>query len=448
MSIIADLFSLVGPTPPPAPQGERADAAGFAGMLDAAGERPRGLMGLGRRLAEQNQAEIARLDDDGTVGGGEPLINPGLLTGVIAKPDTPQINPGPGGDAKSGDPLINPGVGAGKGAEPLINPGVQTKSDAPLINPGVEAKDGQPLINPGETLAKDGAQVLPGETPAPAPGVADGVLEVLAQTGQAVRADAAAAAVRQAVGRAPEVAATPQTAEAVVADLEIETPAVEAAPAPAASASTATATGASASTTSQAGPVEQAAARPEAERAADPAPAVEGDVGPAEVEAAVVPAAAETGAPAAVRADATPVHRMAADAIAQISAQIIRRLEGRATRFDIELNPVELGKVEVRLDIDAEGRLQARLAFDNPAAAADLRGRVDDLRRDLEQAGFQLSDDAFSFADREGARERREDLTEGLMRSFARSAETSDEADLAAQPALRAMARLGLDVRV
>ena len=462
MSIIADLFSLVGPTPPPAPQGERADAAGFAGMLDAAGERPRGLMGLGRRLAEQSRAETARMDDNGPLVGGEPLINPGLLTGVTVKPDTPQINPGEAGDTKSGDPLINPGVAAGKGAEPLINPGVQTKADGPLINPGAPSKsDGalvnpglgtktdQPLVNPGEAVAKDGAQILPGETPTP--GVADGVLEALAQTGQAVRADAAAAAVRQAVGRAPEVSAPPQTAEAVMADLEIEAPAVEAASTPAgaaASASSATATGASASTSAQAGPVEQAAARPEAERAADVAPALEGDVSLAEAEAAALPATAEAGAPASVRVDATPVHRMAADAIAQISAQIIRRLEGRATRFDIELNPVELGKVEVRLDIDAEGRLAARLAFDNPAAAADLRGRVDDLRRDLEQAGFQLSEDAFSFADREGARERREDLTEGLMRSFARSAETSDEADLAAQPALRAMARLGLDVRV
>lgn len=454
MSIIADLLSLAGQTPTPAASGERPDAAGFAGMLGAAGERPRGLMGLGRRLAEQAQAETARLDDGTPVVGVEPWILPGLLTTEI-KPTAPQINPGPDPEIKPAEPLVNPGVVADKGDGPLINPGVQGKVDGALINPGSGIKDGQPLVNPGEAVAKDGVQILPGEAPPPAPVVAEGVLEVLALAGQAVRADAAAAAVRQAVGRAPETSTTPQTVEAVSTDVEIETPVLETAPAvaPASTASVSAASagagGASATSSAQAGPVEQAAARPEAERTSvEAAPANDVDLALAEAEVAPLPGTTERGAPVAARVEAAPPLRIAADAIAQISAQIIRRLEGRSTRFDIELNPHDLGKVDVRLDIDAEGRLAARLAFDNPAAALDLRGRVDELRRDLEQAGFQLSEDAFSFADREGARERREGLADDLIRSFARSAEASDEADLAAQPALRVLSRLGLDMRV
>ena len=73
----------------------------------------------------------------------------------------------------------------------------------------------------------------------------------------------------------------------------------------------------------------------------------------------------------------------------QIAAQILRKLDGRSTRFEMALLPEELGRVDVKLDIDSEGRVAARLAFDNPAAATDLRGRADELRRQLQDAGFQ-----------------------------------------------------------
>ena len=89
------------------------------------------------------------------------------------------------------------------------------------------------------------------------------------------------------------------------------------------------------------------------------------------------------------------------EATVQIAAQIQRRLEGRSTRFEMALTPDELGRVDVRLDIDTEGRLAARLAFDNPAAATDLRGRADELRRQLEAAGFQMADDALEFTGRD-----------------------------------------------
>ncbi len=93
--------------------------------------------------------------------------------------------------------------------------------------------------------------------------------------------------------------------------------------------------------------------------------------------------------------------RVAIETTAQIAAQIVRRLEGRSTRFDMVLTPEHLGRVDVKLDIDSEGRLAARLAFDNPAAATDLRGRADELRRQLQDAGFQLAHDALDFSERE-----------------------------------------------
>jgi|GEM_PF-208830 len=86
---------------------------------------------------------------------------------------------------------------------------------------------------------------------------------------------------------------------------------------------------------------------------------------------------------------------------AQIAAQIARKLDGRSTRFDMVLTPEDLGRVDVSLEIDTDGQLAARLAFDNPAAAADLRGRADELRRQLQDAGFQVSSDALDFSHRD-----------------------------------------------
>ncbi|GAA0652961.1 flagellar hook-length control protein FliK [Brevundimonas lenta] len=128
--------------------------------------------------------------------------------------------------------------------------------------------------------------------------------------------------------------------------------------------------------------------------------------------------------------------RVAVEATAQIAAQIVRKLEGRSTTFEMALTPDELGRVDVKLDIDSDGRLTARLAFDNPLAATDLRGRAEDLRRQLEQAGFQLADNALEFAERDNSSSAFDRGHDGRNqgRAFANASRVNAEAD-AAPPA-------------
>lgn len=164
----------------------------------------------------------------------------------------------------------------------------------------------------------------------------------------------------------------------------------------------------------------------------------------------------QDGAPSVIREASTPAHlvsRTAVEATAQIAAQIFRKLDGRSTRFEMALLPEELGRVDVKLDIDSEGRVAARLAFDNPAAAADLRGRADELRRQLEQAGLQLADDAFEFAERDSgssAFDRGDDPRHGSGRAFTAAARLHAEAD--AVPAARwtslSLTPAGVDLKV
>lgn len=124
--------------------------------------------------------------------------------------------------------------------------------------------------------------------------------------------------------------------------------------------------------------------------------------------------------------------RAGVETTAMLSAQIVRRLEARSTRFDMVLTPAHLGRVDVRMEVDSDGQLTARLAFDNPAAAAELRGRADELRRQLEAAGFQISDNSLEFAERDGGR--RDHPFDRRDRAFSGAGRLADTADAVSAP--------------
>ena len=120
--------------------------------------------------------------------------------------------------------------------------------------------------------------------------------------------------------------------------------------------------------------------------------------------ASPAPVDAQSAQQAAVSSHAqglSTLSRATVETTAQLAAQIARKLEGRSTRFDMVLTPEDLGRVDVSLEIGKDGQLSARLAFDNPAAAADLKGRADELRRQLQEAGFQVAGDALDFSQRD-----------------------------------------------
>lgn len=120
--------------------------------------------------------------------------------------------------------------------------------------------------------------------------------------------------------------------------------------------------------------------------------------------------------------------RATVETTALIAAQIQNRLNGRSTRFEMALTPEGLGRVDVSIEIDSDGRMAARLAFDNPAAATELRGRADELRRQLEQAGLHLDGDALQFTERDPS-SRDRGFSGFDRRAFARASDLNDQAD-------------------
>ncbi len=146
------------------------------------------------------------------------------------------------------------------------------------------------------------------------------------------------------------------------------------------------------------------------------------------------------------------------ETVANLSAQILRKLDARSTRFDVQLDPLGLGMVDVRVEIGAHGKMTAALSFENPQAAQELKSRAGELQKALELAGFDLSGGmSFDVAGDQGRPSPgfmgdggREAGSAFRGRAFRAALDTAGEADLAASRplTLRRGVNAGLDVRI
>ncbi len=114
---------------------------------------------------------------------------------------------------------------------------------------------------------------------------------------------------------------------------------------------------------------------------------------PLPLEGRVTQASLQAGSSVPMSTPATAPH---------LAAEISRKFEGKSAQFDISLTPEGLGKVDVKITINARGEVSAAMKFDNPQAAAELKGRAAELQRALEQSGFSLSQEGISFTDGQG----------------------------------------------
>ena len=92
-----------------------------------------------------------------------------------------------------------------------------------------------------------------------------------------------------------------------------------------------------------------------------------------------------------------PAVRAGPTTIPALAAQMARQIDGRASRFDVQLSPAGLGQVTVSVEIGRQGQIRAAFAFEKPQTAAELKARSGELQSALEQAGFDLASGGLSF---------------------------------------------------
>jgi hypothetical protein len=90
-------------------------------------------------------------------------------------------------------------------------------------------------------------------------------------------------------------------------------------------------------------------------------------------------------------------------AVGRVPIEIgLRSLDG-SNQFEIRLSPEELGRVDVKLDIDKSGEVRAHLVVERPEALALLTRDRAQLERAFEQAGLRPGDGGIAFSLRDGS---------------------------------------------
>jgi flagellar hook-length control protein FliK len=113
-----------------------------------------------------------------------------------------------------------------------------------------------------------------------------------------------------------------------------------------------------------------------------------------------------------------------------LAIEISAKSQSGAKQFDIRLDPPELGRVEVRLSIDATGKASAHLSADQPQTLDLLQKDSTSLMRALRDAGLDVSQDGLNFSLRQQAQDggAQQGGGRGSARNFSLTATTSLEA--------------------
>ena len=159
-----------------------------------------------------------------------------------------------------------------------------------------------------------------------------------------------------------------------------------------------------------------------------------------QTSAAASTTAAAATAPAATQAAAVPLAGLAVEIAGQA-------LAGK-NRFEIRLDPPELGRIEVRLEVDKNGSVTSHLIADRADTLDLLRRDASGLERALQDAGLKTSDNSLQFSLRDQQQQQQQQQQSGAARLVV--TDDSLPAAGAASSALNAYAsrRGGIDIRV
>lgn len=82
----------------------------------------------------------------------------------------------------------------------------------------------------------------------------------------------------------------------------------------------------------------------------------------------------------------------------QVAVHLNRMAKSGTSQYDLQLHPAELGRVDIRLEINKDGAVQATITADNQQAFDMLQKDSRSLERALQQAGLQTDSGSLSFS--------------------------------------------------
>jgi flagellar hook-length control protein FliK len=97
----------------------------------------------------------------------------------------------------------------------------------------------------------------------------------------------------------------------------------------------------------------------------------------------------------------------------QVKVKLIKAALGGLDKIKIQLNPSELGKVEIRLEIGSDGAIRGTVIADKPETMELLQRDAKQLERALQDAGLKTGGDSLDFQMRGGGTNERQQQQAG-----------------------------------
>ena len=177
---------------------------------------------------------------------------------------------------------------------------------------------------------------------------------------------------------------------------------------------------------------------------------------PSAQAAAAVQAPLTTTTSAATASTATLTATAATSAAVPINAvpiEIAAAARAGKTRFDISLDPLDLGRIDVRINVDRHGNVTSHLTVEKPETLQLLRQDAPQLQRALDDAGLKSGSNGLSFSLRDQNSSGQNSGQNNDNGGNARRLIISEDDTAAAAPVGRGYGRMygpssGVDIRV
>jgi flagellar hook-length control protein FliK len=169
----------------------------------------------------------------------------------------------------------------------------------------------------------------------------------------------------------------------------------------------------------------------------------------AQAAALIQPTTAVTAVPAAALTVTAATH--AAVPLSGLALEIAVSAQSGKSRFEIRLDPAELGRIDVRIDVDSNGQVTSHLTVEKPETLSMLQQDAPQLQRALDDAGLKTGNGGLQFSLRDQSSSGQNDG--GNTGRNAQRLVVSDESALPASVAGRTYGRLlgsssGVDISV
>lgn len=136
-----------------------------------------------------------------------------------------------------------------------------------------------------------------------------------------------------------------------------------------------------------------------------------------------------------------------------VPIELAAAIRAGKSRFDISLDPAELGRIDVRINVDRNGQVTSHLTVEKPETLQMLRQDAPQLQRALDDAGLRTGSNGLSFSLRDQNSSGQNSGQNNDNGGNARRLIISEDEAVAAAPVGRSYGRMvgpssGVDIRV